>query len=97
MSWRRFMAPPPACIAKVVGRTTRREYDVFHIGKAPQSDPADIACIREDANVSRSVSALHVDTPVSTVRRREPGDGTPGGIAARMPQPVRKNSLAICG
>jgi len=81
--------------AKLIDKTTMREYDALCIEPVPEFDAQAIARIRKSVNVSQSVFAVYLNTTTSTVRQWEQGDKKPSGIAARLLQLVQKHGLAV--
>ena len=81
--------------ARVIDKTTMREYDELCVEEPPHFGAKDVVHIRKAAKVSQPVFALYLNTSASTVQKWETGQKQPSGMAAKLLQIIQKHGIEM--
>ncbi len=78
-----------------IDKATMRSFDAACLVRAPALSPQQIVNIRNAANMSQPVFALHMGTTKSTIAKWESGEKAPSGPARKLLSAVAKHGIEI--
>ncbi len=79
--------------AGLMDKKTMREFDELCLTPVEKLTPAQIKAIREEANISQTVFARHLNVTPLAVSQWERGERSPGGAALKLLTLVKHKGL----